>query len=91
VLIEQAIDINTCWCLGISVLDAECLYLGSAIQLFDRPGHQVGNRVDPRYPVPDEAITIALAMRRLHSAGVIAVLPALILELRAAASSLFST
>jgi len=68
-VIEEAISVSTCWCLGVTILDDGCHYLGGAIQLFDKPAKQTGNRIDPDFPVPDEAIQIAIviaeeAMRR---------------------------
>lgn len=59
-VIEEAIDVRTCWCLGVSILNAECRFLGGAIQLFDKPAVQIGSRMDPEYPVPSKAIRIAL-------------------------------
>lgn len=59
-VIEEAIDVQTCWCLGVSILDTGCLYLGAAIQLFDKPPTQTGSRIDPDFSVPDEAGQITL-------------------------------
>lgn len=61
-VIEEEIDVQTCWCLGLSILDADCQYLGGAIQLFDKPAVQSGSRIDPDFAVPDQAVQIALSI-----------------------------
>ena len=59
-VIEDAVDIVTCWCLGVSILDHQCTYLGGSIQLFNKPAEQTGNRIDPACPEPYEAVLIAM-------------------------------
>ena len=62
VVVEDAIDVRTCWCMGVSILDSSCCYLGSAIQTFDRPGKQNGNRVDSNNAPSEQAVQIALSI-----------------------------
>lgn len=70
VVVEDAIDVKTCWCMGVSILDSGCRYLGSAIQTFDKPAKQNGNRVDPDNMAPEQAVQVALAIAdRAHDEG----------------------
>ncbi len=69
-VIEEAIDVATCWCLGVSIMEDHCQYLGGSIQLFNKPGKQSGNRIDPNFAIPDEAVRLALSIANIaHQRG----------------------
>lgn len=61
VRVEQALDIPSCWCVNIAVLDAGVRYLGAATQLFSAPGRQTGSRIDPD-DLPSEVV-VRIAMQ----------------------------
>jgi hypothetical protein len=61
VRVEQALDIPSCWCVNIAVVDAGVRYLGAATQLFSAPGRQTGSRIDPD-DLPSEAV-VRIAMQ----------------------------
>jgi hypothetical protein len=61
-LIEEAVDIRTCWCLNVGVCQTGTRYLGAATQLFAEPGHQSGSRIDPDDQPPAQAVELALAI-----------------------------
>ena len=70
IVVEDAIDVQTCWCMGVSILDSGCRYLGAAIQIFDEPARQIGSRIDPDNMAPEHAIDISLAIaNRAHKEG----------------------
>lgn len=60
VRVEQALDIPSCWCVNIAVLDAGVRYLGAATQLFAAPGQQSGSRIDPDDLPSETVVGIAL-------------------------------
>jgi hypothetical protein len=62
VIVEEAVDILTCWCLNVGVLETGCRYLGAAIQLFDAPARQWGSRIDPDDQPPAQAVELALTI-----------------------------
>ncbi len=64
VIVEDAIDVIICWCTGVSILDSGCRYLGAAIQLFDKPAQQIGNRIDQNHPPPEQVIHISLQIAK---------------------------
>jgi hypothetical protein len=61
-IVEQAIDVRTCWCFNVGILESRCTYLGAAIQLFSEPAMQSGSRIDPEDAPPPKAVEIALAI-----------------------------
>lgn len=62
VRIERALDIVTCWCLNLAVLDDRVVYLGAAIQLFEAPGVQSGSLIDPDLTPPEAVVDISVAI-----------------------------
>lgn len=60
VIVEEAVDIGTCWCMGVAVLDDGVRFLGGAAQTFSAPAVQKGNRIDPSDAPPGEAVEAAL-------------------------------
>lgn len=65
-IVEVAIAFTTSWCLGFSILDDSIRYLGAAEQVFERPGVQSGNLIDPERMPPAAAIDIG---REICTAG----------------------
>ena len=59
-VLEEALDIPTCWCLSMAIRDDDVIHLGAAIQLFDKPGLQIGSLIDPSRPPSEAAIELAL-------------------------------
>lgn len=57
--IEEALDINLCWCLNLAVLESSVRYLGAAIQLFSKPAKQCGSRISPDEFPPGDVIALA--------------------------------
>lgn len=60
VRVERALDIPSCWCMNIAVVDTGVRYLGAATQLFSSPGRQTGSRIDPDDFPPDAVIRLAM-------------------------------
>jgi hypothetical protein len=59
-IIEQAIPFTATWCLNFAILDGSIRWIGGAEQLFDSPGKQSGNCIDPQTPPPARAIDMGL-------------------------------
>jgi hypothetical protein len=59
-IIEQAIPFTATWCLNFAILDRNVRWIGGAEQVFDSPGNQSGNCIDPRNPPPARAIEVGL-------------------------------
>jgi hypothetical protein len=55
VLVEAAIDVETCWCAGIAVDGAQARCFGAAEQIFSAPARQSGSRIDLEAPFPPDA------------------------------------
>lgn len=74
VLVEEAVDVVTCWCASLGVVDSGATYLGAAEQTFSAPAKQSGSVIDPGRGLPDEGIalaaTIAEAARRKGFRGI---------------------
>lgn len=62
VRIEEAVEIDSCWCLNLAILESDIRYLGAATQLFSEPAKQCGSRIDPDDLPPDSVVAIALAI-----------------------------
>lgn len=62
VRVEQAVEIGSCWCLSLAILESAVRYLGAATQLFSEPARQCGSRIDPDDLPPDSVVAIALAI-----------------------------
>lgn len=59
---ESDVSVRLCWCLNIAITETGVRYLGAATQLFNSPGLQYGNRIDPDEQPCDNIISIALAI-----------------------------
>jgi hypothetical protein len=74
VIVEEALDVEVCWCAGIAVLEAETLCFGGAEQVFSAPGVQSGSVIDPECAFPDAGRALATAVgdaaRRLGFRGI---------------------
>ncbi len=60
ILVEEAVDVTTCWCANLSVLDTAVTYLGAAEQTFSTPTRQSGSVIDPEVPFPAAGVSLAL-------------------------------
>lgn len=60
--VEEAMEIETSWCINLAIGEKESRYLGAAVQLFSQPAKQQGNRIGPDAPLPDLARSIALSV-----------------------------
>jgi hypothetical protein len=70
IVIEEAIDVKTCWCMGVAIKDEGCDYLGASIQIFDEPAKQSGNRVDNDNMPPIDAVNLTKGIaERAHAVG----------------------
>jgi hypothetical protein len=69
VIVEEAVDLECCWCAGLAVGDRGATCFGGAEQLFSEPAHQSGSIIDPERPFPREGV--ALAARIGSAAGVL--------------------
>lgn len=74
-LLETAMPIERCWCANLIVTEDGVTYAGAAEQLFEAPGRQLGNVIDPENPFPDAGIALACAVadeaRRMGFIGVV--------------------
>jgi hypothetical protein len=74
VIVEEALDVEVCWCAGIAVLEAETLCFGGAEQTFSAPGVQEGSAIDPERAFPEAGRALAReigeAARRLGFRGI---------------------
>jgi hypothetical protein len=57
--VEEALEIASCWCLNMAILDSSVRYLGAATQLFSKPAKQCGSRISPDEFPPNDVIAIA--------------------------------
>ena len=64
VRLEEAADVDDCWCLSFAAGKSGIRYLGAATQLFDRPAKQTGSRIDPESLPPDFIVAIAAQIAR---------------------------
>jgi len=62
VRVELAMDIETSWCNNVAISEEKSIYLGAAIQLFDKPARQEGSRIDPYRAPSEETVRIALGI-----------------------------
>lgn len=62
VRVERALDLRTGWGMTVAVLDDTVAYVGSAMQLIERPGEQCGSRVDPACQPPVELVEASVAV-----------------------------
>lgn len=74
ILVEEWVDVATCWCAGIAVGAESTLCFGGAEQLFSSPARQAGSIIDPDNTFPDAgrklATQIGEAARRLGYRGI---------------------
>ena len=70
VRVEEAVNVSSCWCMNLAVIESEVIYLGAATQVFSAPAKQSGSRIDPDDLPSDAAIEVALdSARRAHELG----------------------
>jgi hypothetical protein len=60
ILVEEAIDVATCWCASLGVSDVGVTYLGAAEQTFVAHGRQAGSIIDPDLAFPSKGVALAL-------------------------------
>lgn len=74
ILVEEWVDVLTCWCAGIVVNDHGVTCFGGAEQTFSSPAHQTGSVIAPDNAFPEEgqmlAVSIGEAARRLSFRGI---------------------
>lgn len=61
-VIEDALPVETCWCVCLVIEPDQTTYAGAAEQVFSSPGVQTGNIVDPENLLPEEGVRIAVEM-----------------------------
>jgi hypothetical protein len=61
-IVEDAIPVESTWCLSFAVLPETSVYLGAAEQIFSAIGIQEGSRIDPSNPPPEEAVEVCRAI-----------------------------
>lgn len=59
IIVEQAVAVRHCWCVGIGVTDHSVVCFGGAEQLFESEGKQSGTMIDPKVPLPAAGHTLA--------------------------------
>lgn len=59
VRMEEAVNVDECWCLSLAVMESGIRYLGAASQIFSAPARQSGSRIDPDHLPPESVIEIA--------------------------------
>lgn len=60
VIVEEAVDVECCWCVGIVVGETETRCFGGAEQLFSAPACQSGSLIDPERALPPEGRSLAI-------------------------------
>jgi hypothetical protein len=53
VVIEEALEVETCWCVNFAVWPDRVVPLGAAEQVFEAPGKQSGSVIDPSNAFPE--------------------------------------
>lgn len=59
VRMEEAVNVDECWCLSFAISISGVRYLGAATQIFSAPARQSGSRIDPDHLPPDSVVAIA--------------------------------
>ena len=73
-VIEDALPVETCWCVCLVIEPNQTTYAGAAEQVFSSPGVQTGNIVDPDNPLPEEGVRIAIEIgERARALGYVGV------------------
>lgn len=74
VLIEEWIDVERCWCVGLAISDIQTVCFGGAEQVFSAPGKQSGSIVDSDLCFPVAGVSLAVhageVARRLGFRGI---------------------
>ncbi|MES2980949.1 MAG: hypothetical protein V4727_01440 [Verrucomicrobiota bacterium] len=74
ILIEEWIDVDRCWCVGLAISETQTICYGGAEQMFSTPGKQSGSIVDSNFSFPDEGASLAVkvgeAARKLGFRGI---------------------
>jgi hypothetical protein len=58
-VVEDALDVERCWCAALAVEEEEATFIGAAEQVFGTPGKHSGNVIDPEWPLPAEGAELA--------------------------------
>ncbi|MBA5776293.1 hypothetical protein H2509_04045 [Stappia sp. F7233] len=73
VVVEDAVNVEHCWCATVAVTESDIHYAGAAEQLFSAPARQFGSLVDAANPLPEAGVALALSIaeraRRLGFLG----------------------
>ena len=67
VRLEEAVNVDDCWCLSFAAGKSGIRYLGAATQLFEQPARQTGSRIDPENLPPAFVVDIAAKIARRGS------------------------
>ena len=67
VRLEEAVNVDTSWCLSFAIGKSGIRYLGAATQLFEQPARQTGSRIDPENLPPAFVVDIAVKIARRGS------------------------
>lgn len=59
-IVEEAVDVIGTWCVSLAIDEEGVRFVGAAEQIFDAPGHQIGNVIDPDRPFAEAGIGLAL-------------------------------
>jgi hypothetical protein len=74
VIVEETLSVATCWCVCLVIEAGQTAFAGAAEQVFESPGVQSGNIIDPDRPFPAEGVRLAIEVgeraRRLGYVGV---------------------
>lgn len=60
--VEEALEVETSWCVNVAVGEEDSRCLGAAVQLFSGPARQEGSRTDHGNPLPETARSVALSV-----------------------------
>jgi hypothetical protein len=74
VVIEDALKVESCWCVCLVIDSETTTYAGAAEQVFESPGVQVSSIIDPDNLLPEEGVRLAIeAGERARSLGYVGV------------------
>jgi len=60
ILVEEWVNVSTCWCAGVVISEDQTICIGGAEQIFSSPGQQVGSVIDPENPFPQAGKRLAI-------------------------------
>lgn len=61
-IVEEALEVERCWCVNLSVAPDRVILLGAAEQVFTAPGCQSGSMIDPENLFPGAGQELATAI-----------------------------